>query len=222
MTAPRMAIVFLLLNGVGLGLGAAAPLGPVNVEIARRTLRFGRGAGFALGCGAVTIDVAYALVASLTLVPVLRYPGLVKGLGLAGGAFLAYLGILCLRAAVAGHERSTEVLPPDTPVERRGAVGHYATGLAMTALNPMTLMFWFVGVPGSVASLAGSSRAALPLVAAGVFVGALAWVVFFTTLVGRLHRFGGQRWLRWIDLAGGLMLLAYAGRSIWRVAGPPL
>jgi L-lysine exporter family protein LysE/ArgO len=207
----------LVLNGVGLGLGAAAPIGPVNVEIARRTLRFGRGAGFALGCGAVTVDVFYALVASVTLLPVLRYPTLLKVMALAGGLFLGALGILCLRSAARGHVRSEEVdrsMPPHR-------AGHYMTGLLMTALNPMTLFFWFVGVPGTVTALAGSSRGALPLVAAGVFGGALGWVVFFTTLVGHLHRFGGrgQHWLRWIDLAGGLTLLAFAVRSIWRVTG---
>jgi L-lysine exporter family protein LysE/ArgO len=214
----------LFLNGVGLGLGAAAPLGPVNVEIARRTLRFGRGAGFALGCGAVTVDVVYALVASVALLPVMRYPVLLKVLGVGGGLFLGWLGLLCLRSAARGHVDSPEAegsdaVPAAAPGRR---VGHYATGLLMTALNPMTLLFWFVGVPGTVAGLAGSSRGALPLVAAGVFAGAIGWVVFFTTLIGHLHRFGGQRWLRWIDLAGGVTLLAFAARSIWRITGSAL
>ena len=34
-------------NGVLIGLGAAVPIGPVNVEIARRTLRSGWAAGVA-------------------------------------------------------------------------------------------------------------------------------------------------------------------------------
>ena len=39
---PAMPLVAILLgNGLLLGLGAAAPIGPVNVEIARRTLRHG-------------------------------------------------------------------------------------------------------------------------------------------------------------------------------------
>ena len=48
-----MSLGLLLLNGIGLGLGAAAPVGPVNVEIARRTIRLGRRAGLALGWAGV-------------------------------------------------------------------------------------------------------------------------------------------------------------------------
>ena len=40
-------------RGILLGWGVAVPLGPVNVEIARRTLRRGFRAGFFLGMGAV-------------------------------------------------------------------------------------------------------------------------------------------------------------------------
>jgi threonine/homoserine/homoserine lactone efflux protein len=92
----------------------------------------------------------------------------------------------------------------------------------MTALNPMTLGFWFVAVPGAVGRLAEGARLAFPVVCAGVFVGALGWVCGFTWFVGRLRNFGGQRGLRWIDLAGGLMLLAFGIRAIWRVVGSSL
>jgi len=94
----------------------------------------------------VTVDVIYALVASVTLLPVLRYPWLLKGLGYAGGLFLGTLAFLCLRGAAHGHMASEEAGLPDappaeSPPRRRG---HYVTGLLMTALNPMTLFFWFV------------------------------------------------------------------------------
>ena len=56
----------------------------------------------------------------------------------------------------------------------------------------------------------------------GVFFGAFAWVCFFTWVVGHLRRFGGQRWLAGVDFAGGLTLLAFAGRAIWRLITSPL
>jgi len=243
-------LFLLFINGVLLGLGAAAPIGPVNVEIARRTLRFGRGAGFLLGVGAVTIDVGYAVVTSFTLVPVMRYPRVLTVLSGAAAVFLMYLAWQCLRAALCGHKENegevaattTETLknvgassmpmPTPTSTSKTPApppAAHYVTGLLLTALNPMTLAFWFVAVPGAVAGLiadsgthGGGGFGALPLVCAGVFTGAFAWVCFFTTLIGRLGRFGRQRWLAWIDLAGGLTLLAFAVRTIWRLFAPPL
>jgi L-lysine exporter family protein LysE/ArgO len=214
-------LLVLLINGVLLGLGAAAPIGPINVEIARRTLRFGRTAGFLLGCGAVTVDVAYAIVTSVTFLPVQRYPRVMAVLSIAAAIFLAYLAYRCLRSALGGHGTNGEE-QASTPADGPSKAGHYATGLLLTALNPMTLGFWFVAVPGAVASLTGGSRADLPLICGGVFLGAFSWVCFFTWLVGRLTRFGGQRWVGWIDIGGGVMLLAFAVRVIWRLAASTL
>jgi L-lysine exporter family protein LysE/ArgO len=216
-----MHLVPLLVNGILLGLGAAAPIGPVNVEIARRILRFGRGAGFVLGCGAVTVDVVYAVVTSVALLRVLHHPRVMIALSVAAAIFLIYLACLCLRSALAGHA-TAEGHEAAVPGRRPSWAQHYVTGLLLTSLNPMTLAFWFVAVPGTVA--AGPARAplALPVVCAGVFFGAFAWVCIFTGLVERLKKFGRQRWLRWIDLTGGLMLLAFAIRTIWRLTAPTL
>jgi L-lysine exporter family protein LysE/ArgO len=214
--------LLLLINGVLLGLGAAAPIGPINVEIARRTLRFGRSAGFLLGCGAVTVDVAYAIVTSVTFLPVQRYPRVMAALSIAAAIFLTYLAYRCLRSALGGHGTNGEEQQASSPTGGPSKAEHYATGLLLTALNPMTLGFWFVAVPGAVANLTAGSRTDLPLVCAGVFLGAFSWVCFFTWLVGHLKRFGGQRWLGWIDLAGGVMLLAFAVRVIWRLAASTL
>src|SRR5258708_21256991 len=103
----------MLARGCLLGIGAAAPIGPVNVEIARRTLRSGFRAGFALGCGAVTVDVAYAVCVSLAgpgLQSIQSHKVASAALGFAGGALLAYLGISCLRHAA--REESIDVASP--------------------------------------------------------------------------------------------------------------
>jgi len=221
---------------MGLGLGSAAPIGPVNVEIARRTLRFGRPAGWALGSGAVTIDVGYAIVASLASVKMMENLVVRNAIGVAGGIFLGYLAIQNFRSAIrAGRspkdaatslETAATLRPltcePRADVPAPRLRGHYAHGLLMTALNPMTLVFWFIGVPAAVARLTADAGPALPLVCAGVFVGALGWVFFFTWLIGHLGRFGRDRWLRWVDVAGGVVLLAFAIGAIWRVVGPAL
>src|ERR1700722_12059544 len=88
-----------LFKGVALGIGAAVPIGPVNVEIARRVLRGGFRRGFALGCGAVTVDVTYAVVSSLGLGRLLDRHGIAIPLGFFGSALLVFLGVLSLRSA---------------------------------------------------------------------------------------------------------------------------
>jgi hypothetical protein len=47
-------------------------------------------------------------------------------------------------------------------------------------------------------------------------MGAFGWVCFFSTLMTSARRLAGARALRVADLAGGLMLLGFAGLALWR------
>lgn len=203
----------LIIEGLALGLGAAVPIGPVNVEIARRVLRRGFGNGFALGCGAVTVDVTYAVLSSFGLRPVLDRPLLLWPLTIGGMLLLTFLGVMSLRAA-RDALRSDAI---DVAREKGGIHGAYVTGLLMTLLNPMTLAFWFVAVPAAVGSITANPRRDLPVICAGVFVGTLAWVLFFCTLLNVLGRWRRPWWLAVADAVGGVMLLAFAAATGWHV-----
>src|SRR5689334_18217860 len=121
----------LIIKGLLLGLGAAVPIGPINVEIARRTLRAGFRAGVAIGAGAVTVDMTYAIVASLGMRPLLTFKPLAYTITIAGIALLTFLGLASIAAArrAATHDPLTDA--GSVPSVRRG----YITGLFMTALN---------------------------------------------------------------------------------------
>src|SRR5690349_17984038 len=147
-----------LLHGVLLGLGAAVPIGPVNVQIARRTLREGFRRGVALGAGAVTVDIVYAVLSTLGFRAIGGRPAVVVPLTLAGAAFLAYLGVSSLLAA--GRAWRADPLE-DASADAGSAGGAYVTGLLMTLLNPMTLGFWFVAVPAAVGGMSQAPAAGL-------------------------------------------------------------
>jgi L-lysine exporter family protein LysE/ArgO len=204
--------LWILWKGITLGLGAAAPIGPVNVEIARRAIRGGFFAGFLLGLGAVTVDVTYVVLASFSVRLFLHRPRIMLFMGVAGGAFLILLGIECLRAVRkqwAEHENAQAGPPP-----RR----NYLTGLVMTALNPMTLAFWFFA-PKMTGVKEGRE---MPLLCAGVAVGTFSWVCFFAALMTAAGKKGKQRAVALANLAGGLTLLGFGGRAIWQVVRPYL
>jgi L-lysine exporter family protein LysE/ArgO len=208
----------LVWKGILLGLGAAAPIGPVNVEIARRALRHGFGAGVLLGLGAVTVDVTYAVLASLGLRLVLDRAPVRITLSIAGAALLAYLGVQCLRSAFrpAPEFASDE---PEPEIRRPRSSRHYLTGLLMTSLNPMTLAFWFVVLPGLAGQLSADPAGDLPWICAGVFVGALSWVLFFASFITVAGNWERRKVAFLADLAGGVMLLGFAASSIWRMRG---
>src|SRR6478609_1911442 len=89
-----------LVKGMLLGVGAAAPIGPVNVEIARRTLKAGFRAGFALGCGAVTVDVTYAILSSLGVAQLVHHPIFYRSIQILGASLLTILGVMSWIGAV--------------------------------------------------------------------------------------------------------------------------
>ena len=201
-----------VVNGVALGLGAAVPIGPVNVEIARRVLRGGFRRGFALGCGAVTVDVTYALLSALGLGRLLTYHAIAITLGILGSALLAFLGYLSLRSA-------RSVLKIDaidiSTAPKPSVHGSYVTGVLMTLINPMTLAFWMVAVPSTLgADAAGTS---LPLTCVGVFIGTLAWVITFCSLLTLVGKRANRYWFATADIVGGLVLLAFAAIGVWRL-----
>ncbi|GEM_PF-3285836 len=89
-------LLLLLQKAYATGWLVAAPIGPVNLEIIRRSLRYRLLAGFLVGCGACCVDATYLFLFSAGMVEILRLP-FVRALAfLLGGGFLAWLGILAL------------------------------------------------------------------------------------------------------------------------------
>lgn len=210
----------LLGTGVLFGLGAAAPIGPVNVEIARRTLRAGFAAGFFLGCGAVTVDVVFAILASIGVGPLLRHAWFYWPLASAGTALLIFLAVQSLRGARAAA-RFDLLGAANAPPSHRGS---YLTGLAMTSLNPFTWAFWFVALPQIAGTVAQHPKDDLPIICLGVFAGTIAWVIFFTGLLSLAGRRRRPWWLVLADEFGGLLLLWFAAllllKSLHRLYNP--
>src|SRR5687768_15945486 len=158
----------LLKLGILLGVGAAAPIGPVNVEIARRTLRHGFAAGFALGGGAVSVDVLFAVLSSQGLKRVLDRPAVATGFAVCGAVLLLMLAALCFR----GAWRAMKTDPLDRNVAdvqpRASLRGAYLTAVLLTLLVHLTLAFWFVAVPGTLGPITDQPRRDLPMICGGV------------------------------------------------------
>lgn len=229
MPAPVATATALFAQGVALGLGAAVPIGPVNVQIARQVLRGGFVPGFALGCGAVSVDVFYAVTAGEGVRRLALSEALQSALGAAGAALLAYLGFMCLRGereawrsdpiTAAGpadaRAKAGGATAGDSTVSRRTLGRPYLAGLLMTLLNPMTLAFWFVAVPATAGPAgAGGGGRGLLIVCAGVFVGTISWVVCFAGVLALAGRYRRNWWLAAADAAGGAAMLVFAAVAL--------
>ncbi len=213
-----------------IGLGAAAPIGPINIEIIRRGLTIGPLSALSLGCGAVSADCVYftlCLTAAELATGLLRSRvGSTAAFVLAGG-MLAWLGTHSLRSAIrpvvtaALTTPQSRACPTSAPPSARGlrrstvALRTYLLGLALTLANPMTVAFWMAQAARFTAE---TSRPAPWWRLAGVGSGALAWVAFLVSVLAWARRRVTPGFLRGVNLFSGALLCLFAlylaGRAV--------
>jgi threonine/homoserine/homoserine lactone efflux protein len=195
----------LFLKGLLFGFLLAATVGPMWMLCFRRTLEQGALAGLASGMGIAVADGFYGAVAAFGLTAIsgflLRHA---FWIGLAGGAFLLYLGVKTLL--------SRPGLSPSTANPVGLAQGFLST-LGLTLANPPTILAFaaiFAGL-GLVTSDYGSAA----LVVLGVFLGSASWWVLLAAGAGWLRNRVGPGLFRAINIASGLCILGFA---IWQFA----
>lgn len=200
--------VLLFVQGLGLGLAIAAPVGPIGVLCIQRTLNHGATVGLLTGLGAATADAIYGAVAAAGLIAAMQI--MVDSgpwLRLGGGAVLLWLGV---RAWQAGQhqERPVATAPSTRPAT---AVAAYATGLVLTLSNPATILSFatiFAGIGGDIVGTADGSAGLVWLVV-GVGLGSAAWWLALSQATARLGRRLSATGIRWIDRISGTALCLF-------------
>jgi threonine/homoserine/homoserine lactone efflux protein len=164
----------IILSGVALGFSIAAPPGPVSALAAQQVVSRSWSAGWLIMLGATAADAVFFV---LTYYGVARLitPGERGVLFLLGGALMLYLALSTVKAASRRHVGSSLSQPgwwSSSSIRR----SPFVLGLAVGLTNPFQLGWW-VAVGASMVSDFGGG------VAAGFFVGIVAWTIIFTTLV---------------------------------------
>lgn len=191
-----------LLKGMIIGFLIAAPVGPINVLCARRTLVHGKTAGLVSGLGAAAADTLYGAIAAFGLMFVIEFLYAERfWFGLIGAAFLFVLGL-----------RTLLTTPPRIVAERdpTSLIADFTSTFALTLTNPITI-FSFLGT-----FVAFGVQVQPPIdldewmLLGGVFAGSCAWWLMLTSLVGLAHgKFSGDR-LAWANRAAGAIIIVFA------------
>jgi arginine exporter protein ArgO len=223
-----------LLAGVAAGLAVALPLGAIGVLLVQEGISRGWRAASAAATGVAVVDLAYAAVATTAGSAVTRaLDGRTRPIQLAGAVVLvvvAVRGLLGLRTsslvtrvtsptggsatATGGTAPATGGSPTATGASPRATGGSPAAAfrrfVAMTAINPLTAVYFVVLAAGLGAAVAGW-RAGTAFVA-GVFAGSWAWQL----VLAGLGAFAGARlpdWARTVTgLVGYLAVIGYAAK----------
>jgi threonine/homoserine/homoserine lactone efflux protein len=199
--------------GFGLGLFVGAQPGPVSLLCIRSVLRGALTSGIAIGAGAAMIDLLYAGLGLAGAASLLEADALRVAFGLLGALVLGLIGARTLWAAFRvrlGGESEEEVASP-----RRA----FATAVAATASNPLTIATWAaIFSAASVAAVgdAATSADGAALMLGGVALGTLTAFTALSLLVTSVRQRFGPRLLTTVDLVAGSGLLGFAGLLGWR------
>ncbi|MEO3863343.1 LysE family transporter [Acrocarpospora sp. B8E8] len=187
-----------LLLGLGLGLGAGLSPGALLSLVITASLRGGFPAGLRIACVPLLSDLPVVL---LTITAVGALPeAFLRGLSLAGGAYVVFLGVQGLRDA-----RTAE---PPRPGD--GVPTQVLRGVVVNMLNPHPWLFWAtVGAPIFVAAWDAGPAGAVAFVF-GFYLILVGSKVGLAGLIGAGRHRVGVRGYRLL-LAASSLLLAGAG-----------
>lgn len=182
--------------GLGLlaGFAVAIPLGAIGVLLVQEGATLGARRGLAAATAVGTVDMLYciaAVSAGSLLAPVITgwgdWPGII------GGGVLIALGLHGLRKL--SRSRGSEPAETALPGRRR-----YVLFFALTAINPVTLLY-FAALVTSLGDTIASPGAAVAFVAA-VGIASLSWQVLLVVLGAGMRRKSGAGLKRWTPVVG--------------------
>jgi threonine/homoserine/homoserine lactone efflux protein len=194
--------ISLFLRSILIGFSIAAPVGPIGILCIRRSLMEGRLIGLISGLGAASADGVYGCLAGLGI-------SLVSGfliaqanwIRLAGGLFLAYLGISAMLS------RPTEQAGS---VPRVSFVGAYTSTFFLTLSNPIPILSFAAIFTGLGANIGGSDFRSVASVVLGIFTGSASWWLFLSSGVSLARSRITPAIMRWVNRISGLAILGFA------------
>lgn len=184
--------------GFGIGLSLAAPPGPVNAIIASHAVTRSWRAGFLVGCGAMTADAGFLIVAVLAGSVLLNSRLWFPALALVGAAVLLFFAVGAARAL-----RRGDVVRP----EAESQAASYATGLLANLTSPYPLVWWLTAGLILIGQLG-------PAVLAGFFSGILLWIVGFPWALRAAQRRFTRTYRAVLVFSIGV-LAAFAAFLVW-------
>jgi L-lysine exporter family protein LysE/ArgO len=191
-------------QGFIFGLGAAVPLGPINVLIMSAALR-SYPAAVAFGAGAMSADAIYLVLLLFGLLTLLDHPTIMTVLAVLGSGFLLYMsyGIWSHRHDPI-HLQTLEKAPSVT--------ANYLKGLGLTLLNPYTIVFWL-----SVSTYIQTAHLQPLWTVLGMFSGILLWITLMPLLIHKTKHLFSQKTVTIISIVSAGILAFFGLGMVVRI-----
>jgi threonine/homoserine/homoserine lactone efflux protein len=189
-----------ILRGVILGLSITAPIGPTNIELIRRGTREGPRATIAFWLGVMVALVLYLLLVVLGLSFLTESRVFNTILTSLGVIVLAHLSYNSIKDFFVGREVDSE--------EQAGSNKHFVPGIVLTMSNPAVLLLW-TGIMGADLSASRASVGQGLVLSLGIMIGVAAFFIVLTIVIHYGRRFLRRRYVKYVSLVAGIVLLYF-------------
>ncbi|MEZ4660263.1 MAG: LysE family transporter [Caldilineaceae bacterium] len=202
-------MVGLIVSSFMLGVLFAAPPGAITAEATRRGLARGFNAAWMVELGSLVGDALWAIIALIGAAFIAQSPTARVALGLLGGFML-------LRLAWGAARDAWHSVVPQSGAS--GMAGDFATGVIVSVGNPFAIAFW-LGVGGSTvfAAIANPQWNHYIAFFVAFMLGATAWALLISLLVGVGHKRINAQFFRWVNGVAALFLAYFGVNLLWRI-----
>ena len=183
-------------EGFLLGLGAAVPLGPINILIMNEAIKEYKGAVM-IGLGAMSSDVIYLFLIMLGLVAFFKQPYILEALSFFGAIFLVYLAYTIFKSRDAKQKANSTY-------KKSSYSKLYVKGLTLTFVNPYTIGFWL-----SVSGFVASKELEMFVTLFGMLSAIALWITIMPYLVHKSKHKISSRVSYWINIVSAVILLGF-------------
>lgn len=195
-----------LIEGFFLGVGAAVPLGPINILLMNRALK-NYPQAVMTGLGAMSADALYLSLILFGMMHMLQ-GGIISDL-----LSLGSIGFLFFLAYRIYQDRNV-YLTSDINENRKAKGSVYVQGLLLTLINPYTLAFWL-----SVGSYTTSRELDPMMTLIGMFSAILLWVTLMPYFVHRSKHRISIRVKYVLNVFSALLLFGFGISLIFEMIG---
>lgn len=179
------------------GLAIAAPVGPVNVLCASRTLARGRTSGLVSGMGVAAADAFYGAIAAFSITLVIDFLRREEfWIRVIGGILLVGIGVVYFRK----HPQSLSQKGGNESTH-----SDFVSALILTLTNPTTVLSFMAVLTAMGMGEHRPGWLSLVLVG-GIFTGSMAWWTILVLIVNRLRDRFNDRAIGWMNRIAGIAI----------------
>jgi threonine/homoserine/homoserine lactone efflux protein len=186
-----------------LGLSLSIPVGPISIEMMKRGIKNGFWHSWAVGLGGMSADIVFMFLIYFGVSAYLTTPAAQLIMWIFGFFILVYLGYESIRDAFKEVHITDEI-------QKESISKSFLSGFFIAISNPLNIMFW-IGIYGSVltTTLSTVNQGQSFLYSSAIFIGIAIWDLTVATSVHFGRKFVNQRFLKWLSVIAGVVLIGF-------------